>query len=89
MKVLRSSYATEVDFDEGKRLCNQACISALRSSVDPQDSPAKFAKMTAQVWHSNDRSVLSEPPVLMVKSRLGARYVCFQHVLYILQPYLE
>lgn len=75
LKVLRSSYASEVDFDEGKKLCNQACIAAMRSSVDPQDSAAKFAKMTAQLWHSRDTSVLNEPPVLMVKSRLGARYV--------------
>lgn len=75
LKVLRSSYSTEVDFEEGKKLCNQACIAAMRSSVDPQDSAAKFAKMTAQLWHSRDMRVLREPPVLMVKSRLGARCV--------------
>lgn len=75
LKVLRSSYASDVDFDAGKKLCNQACIAAMRSSVDPQDSPAKFAKMTAQVWHSHDTLVLHEPPMLMVKSRLGARYI--------------
>lgn len=80
LKVLRSSYAADVDFDAGKKLCNRACIAAMKASVDPQDSPAKFAKMTAQVWHSHDRTILTEPPVLMVKSRLGARYVISQHI---------
>jgi hypothetical protein len=87
LKVLRSSYSSEVDYEEGRKLCNQACIAAMRSSVDPQDSPAKFAKMTAQVWHSRDTSVLSEPPMLMVKSRLGARYFPFS--LPLLQNYLS
>ncbi|KUJ07834.1 uncharacterized protein LY89DRAFT_789497 [Mollisia scopiformis] len=72
LKVLRSSYAADVDFEEGKRLCNLAIIAANKSSVAPQDSAGKVAKMVSQVWHSGDLRPLGEMPVLMVKSRLGA-----------------
>lgn len=73
LKVLRSSYAADVDFELGRKLCNQAIIASSKSSIAQSDSPGKVAKLVSQVWHSSDVSMLQEPPKLMVKSRLGAR----------------
>ncbi|CZR67425.1 uncharacterized protein PAC_17324 [Phialocephala subalpina] len=72
LKVLRSSYASDVDFEEGRKLCNQAIIASSKSSIAQSDSPGKVAKIVSQVWHSSDVASLQEPPKLMVKSRLGA-----------------
>lgn len=73
LKVLRSSYRDDVDFESGKRLCNQATIAISKCTVASNDSAGKWSKLAAQVWHSSNTKILDEPPELMVKSRLGAR----------------
>lgn len=75
LKVLRSSYRHDVEFEAGKKLCSDATVAASRVAVGSGDSAGKLAKMVAQVWHSGDTGVLEEPPELLVKSRLGARSV--------------
>lgn len=75
VKVLRSSYSSDIDSEAGKKLCNRAVGCIPRCSVANNDSAAKSAKLVAQVWHSSNTAVLQEPPRLLVKSRLGARSV--------------
>ncbi|TVY91060.1 Regulatory protein [Lachnellula willkommii] len=75
LKVLRSSYRHDVDFEAGKKLCTDAMVAASRVAVGSGDSAGKLAKMVAQVWHSGDTGVLEEPPELLVKSRLGASII--------------
>jgi hypothetical protein len=75
LKVLRSSYKDDIDFDAGKKLCDQATVAASRMAVTNNDAAGKTGKMVAQLWHSNNMEILEEPPELLVKSRLGARLV--------------
>ncbi|TVY34924.1 Regulatory protein, partial [Lachnellula occidentalis] len=75
LKVLRSSYRHDIDFEAGKKLCSDATVAASRVAVGSGDSAGKVAKMVAQVWHSGDTGVLEEPPELLVKSRLGASII--------------
>jgi len=79
IKVLHSSYSTDVDFEVGKRLVNRVVMSASRCSVSYNESPGKFAGMVSQVWHSTNKAVLEKPPQLLVKSRLGSRYAICIH----------
>lgn len=75
LKVLRSAYVADVDFEAGKELCNQATIAVSKCSVTNNDSISKVAKMAAHVWHSSNTATLEEPPQLLIKSRLGAMSV--------------
>jgi len=75
LKVLRSSYRHDIDFEAGKKLCNDATVAASKVAVGSGDSTGKLAKIVAQVWHSGDTDVLEEPPELLVKSRLGASII--------------
>lgn len=75
LKVLRSSYSQDVDFEAGKSLLNQTTALTSRCVLGNNDSRGKIVKMVAQIWHSSNTEVLNEPPELLVKSRLGARFV--------------
>lgn len=72
IKVLKSSYASELgDTAYGRRTIN-ACILALsRCSVSDNDVCGKAVKLMSKIWHrepSNDRT----PPQLTIKSRGSA-----------------
>lgn len=75
LKVLRSSYSQDVDFEAGKSLCNQTQVMISKLILSHKDSAGKSAQMVSQLWHSSNTDALNEPPELLVKSRLGARYV--------------
>ncbi len=75
VKVLKSSYAQEVnDFEKARRLFNDSILAIRRSSVTNNDTAAKAVKMLSCVWHSSIMSNQS-PPQLTVQSRFGARWV--------------
>jgi len=82
LKVLRSSYSQDVDFEAGKRLCNQVTASASKFMISHNESVGKIAKMVSQLWHSSNTDARTKPPELLVKSRLGARSApkAFPHV---------
>ncbi|PMD57437.1 uncharacterized protein K444DRAFT_632532 [Hyaloscypha bicolor E] len=71
-KVLKSSYAQEVDdFEKGRRVFNDSILAIQRSSITNNDTAAKAVKMLSCVWHSSIISGQS-PPQLTVQSRFGA-----------------
>ncbi|TVY65581.1 Regulatory protein LEU3 [Lachnellula suecica] len=75
LKVLRSSYRQDVDFEEGKGLFDRATLAAGRCSIASGDTAGKITRLMAQVWHSGNEEALNEPPELLVKSRLGASII--------------
>ena len=74
LKVLRSSYVTEVaDLTKGKKAYNQALVALSRCSVENHDSAGKGGKIMAQLWRGDGTYHPGSPPTLRIKSRLGAR----------------
>jgi hypothetical protein len=74
LKVLRSSYSEDVDFEAGKALCNQVTASSQKFMLSHNDSVWKSAKIVSMLWHSSNTDARTKPPELLVKSRLGARF---------------
>ena len=73
IKVLKSSYAKELDnFEAGRKAFNESILALSQSSVSNNDTGGKAVKLLSQVWHSGAASKDS-PPELTIKSRFGAR----------------
>jgi hypothetical protein len=75
VKVSRSSYAGEIGVEALKANLNKGNLLISRCSVANNDTAGKAGRMIAQMWHGGSSSEREEPPKLLVKSRLGARFV--------------
>jgi hypothetical protein len=77
VKVLKSSYAEELeDYEAGRKTFNECILALTRSSVSNNDVAGKAVKPLSQIWHSGAGSKQS-PPELTIKSRYGARQAGF------------
>jgi hypothetical protein len=77
VKISRSSYAGEIGVEALKATLNKGNLLISRCSVANNDTAGKSGKMIAQMWHGGSISEREEPPILLVRSRLGARLVKF------------
>jgi transcriptional regulatory protein LEU3 len=73
VKVLKSSYAQELEYyEKGRGAFNDAVLAIMRSSISNNDTAGKAAQMLSRVWH-NSTATDHSPPQLTVQSRFGAR----------------
>ncbi|KAL1987762.1 hypothetical protein VTN96DRAFT_2602 [Rasamsonia emersonii] len=69
MKLLKSSFSRQIDFDHGKFLFNGAISSIRRISVVDNDRPVRLANVISQMWNAGWSGSASGDDALQLKIR--------------------
>ncbi|KAJ5156362.1 hypothetical protein N7492_009165 [Penicillium capsulatum] len=76
MKLLKSSFSRNIDFNHGKLLFNGAISAIRRISVMDHDRPIRLADILAQMWNANEAEVIENDGLqLKVRCRMSMSHV--------------
>ncbi|KAF5015556.1 hypothetical protein F66182_13070 [Fusarium sp. NRRL 66182] len=73
MKLLKSSFARQIDIDHGKFLFNGAISSIRRISVVDNDRPVRLANVISQMWNAGSSG--DDALHLGIRSRMSMSHV--------------
>lgn len=73
MKLLKSSFARQIDIDHGKFLFNGAISSIRRISVVDNDRPVRLANIISQMWNAGSSG--DDALHLGIRSRMSMSHV--------------
>lgn len=75
MKLLKSSFSRQIDFDHGKFLFNGAISSIRRISVVDNDRPVRLANVISQMWNAGWSGSGDDALQLKIRSRMSMSHV--------------